>query len=229
LSGEDTGDLLSVLLAARDEDDGGRMTDQQVRDEALTLFLAGHETTAVALTWTWYLLSQNPVAEAKLHAELDAVLAGRVPTIDDIPNLKFTEHVLAESMRLFPPAWAIGRQALVDHELGGYNIPKGSTVLMSPAILHRDKRFWEDADEFKPARWDTQSVKEAGNRNLYFPFGGGARRCIGESFAWTEGILLLATIARKWSFRLDPSQKIDSKPLITLRPKYGMRMAVKAR
>lgn len=235
-SGEDTGDLLSMLLAARDEDDGGQMTDAQVRDEALTLFLAGHETTAVALTWTWYLLSQNPDAERKLHDELETVLTDpksrgprvevRTPTIDDLPNLKYTEHVLAESMRLFPPAWAIGRQALVDHELGGYKIPKGSTVLMSPAILQRDGRFWTDADEFKPERWDAQSVKEAGQKNIYFPFGGGIRRCIGESFAWTEGILLLATIARKWRFRLDPAQKIDSKPLITLRPKYGMRMRV---
>ncbi|MGB7202287.1 MAG: cytochrome P450 [Pyrinomonadaceae bacterium] len=226
---ENTGDRLSMLLAARDEDDGGQMTDTQVRDEALTLFLAGHETTAVALTWTWYLLSQNPQAEVKLHEELDAVLSGRVPNIDDIQDLKFTEHVLAESMRLFPPAWAIGRQALEDHELGGFRIPKGSTVLMSPAILQRDERFWPDADEFKPERWDTQSVKEAGQRNIYFPFGGGTRRCIGGGFAWTEGILLLATIARKWRFRLDPAQKIDSKPLITLRPKYGMRMSVTAR
>ncbi|MBK6589454.1 MAG: cytochrome P450 [Acidobacteria bacterium] len=223
-SGEDKGDLLSMLLAARDEDDGGQMTNEQVRDEALTLFLAGHETTANALTWTWYLLSQNPEAEAKFHAEIDRVLNGRVPTIDDIPNLKYTEHVLAESMRLFPPAWAIGRQAVEDHELGGFKIAKGSTVLMSPFILQHDARFWDDADKFTPERWETQSVKEAGNRNIYFPFGGGIRRCIGESFAWSEGIWVLATMARKWKLRLDPNQKIGTKSLITLRPKFGMRM-----
>ncbi len=225
-SGEDKGDLLSMLLAARDEDDGGQMSNEQVRDEALTLFLAGHETTANALTWTWYLLSQNPKAEAKFHAEINSVLGGRVPTIEDIPNLKYTEHVLAESMRLFPPAWAIGRQAVEDHELGGFAIPKGSTVLMSPYILQHDARFWDDAEVFIPERWETQSVKEAGNRNIYFPFGGGIRRCIGESFAWSEGILVLATMARKWKLRLDPDQKIGTKSLITLRPKFGMRMEV---
>ncbi|MFT3746054.1 MAG: cytochrome P450 [Pyrinomonadaceae bacterium] len=228
-SGEDKGDLLSMLLSARDEDDGGQMSNEQVRDEALTLFLAGHETTANALTWTWYLLSQNPEAEAKFHAEIDEVLIGRVPTIEDIPNLKYTEHVLAESMRLFPPAWAIGRQAVEDHELGGFPIEKGSTVLMSPFVLQHDSRFWDDADKFTPERWEIQSVKEAGNRNIYYPFGGGIRRCIGESFAWSEGILVLATIARKWSLRLDPEQKIGTKSLITLRPKFGMRMTCQKR
>ena len=223
-SGEDKGDLLSMLLAARDEDDGGQMTNEQVRDEALTLFLAGHETTAVALTWTLYLLSQNPEAEARFHAEIDEVLCGRVPTIEDIPNLKYTEQVLAESMRLFPPAWAIGRQAVEDHELDGFPIAKGSTVLMSPFVLQHDARFWEDADKFTPERWEVQSVKEAGNRNIYFPFGGGIRRCIGESFAWAEGILVLATMARKWKLRLDPGQQIGTKSLITLRPKFGMKM-----
>lgn len=228
-SGEDTGDLLSMLLAARDEDDGGRMTDEQIRDEALTLFLAGHETTAVAMTWTWYLLSQNPEAEAKFHDELDSVLDGRLPAVDDIPALKYTEAVLAESMRLFPPAWAVGRQCITDHELGGYIVPAGSTVLMSQYVMHRDERFWEDADKFVPERWEKQSIKEAGNRNIYFPFGGGVRRCIGESFAWAEGILLLATIGSKWKLRLDPDQKIAARPLITLRPKFGMRMKIGSR
>lgn len=225
-TGEDTGDLLSMLLAARDEDDGKAMSKTQVRDEALTLFLAGHETTANALTWTWYLLSQNPEAEARLHAELKSALGGRTPTIDDIPRLKYTEHVLAESMRLYPPAWGIGRQSIADHDLAGYAIPAGSTVLMSPAILHRDARFWENADEFSPDRWEAQNVKEAGSRNIYFPFGGGIRRCIGESFAWAEGILLIATLAGKWKMQLDPGQKIAARPLITLRPKCGMRMKV---
>jgi cytochrome P450 len=227
--GTDHGDLLSMLLQARDEDDGGRMTDEQVRDECLTLFLAGHETTANALTWTWYLLSQNPEAEAALHSELDHVLDGHIPSIDDVPQLKYTESVLAESVRLFPPAWAVGRMATETHELGGYEIPKGSTVLASQYLLHRDPRFWNDADKFIPERWETQPIKEAGQKNIYFPFGGGMRRCIGESFAWAEGILLIAAIAHKWKLRLDPSQKIAAKPLITLRPKFGMRMSCRYR
>jgi cytochrome P450 len=260
-SGEDTGDLLSMLLLARDEEDGGLMTDEQIRDEALTLFLAGHETTSNALTFTWYLLSQNPEVAEKLREELDAVLgtdrdsstsegavsaelnpkskiqnpkskdtlAGRPPTMDDLPNLKYTESVLAESMRLFPPAWAIGRLAIEEHEFGGYAIPKGALVLVSPFVAHRDPRFWENADEFLPDRWQSQSVKEVGQKNIYFPFGGGIRRCIGEGFAWTEGILLLATLARKWKLKLVPEQKIGLQPMITLRPKYGMKMRVEER
>ena len=228
-SGEDAGDLLSMLLMAQDEDDGTTMTDEQVRDEALTLFLAGHETTANALTWTWYLLSQNPEAEAKLHGELDSVLSGRVPTMDDLPALKYTEAVLAESMRLYPPAWAAGRNAIADHEFGGYRVPKGSIVLASQWVMHRDARFWDDPEAFLPERWETKSVKEAGSENIYFPFGGGVRRCIGESFAWTEGILLLATLARKWKLTLVPGQRVEAKPLIVLRPKYGMRMALNRR
>jgi cytochrome P450 len=228
-SGEDTGDLLSMLLAARDEDDGGSMTDVQVRDEALTLFLAGHETTSNALTFTWYLLSQNPEKAAKFHEEIDRVIGDRIPTIDDLPNLKYTEAVLAESMRMFPPAWAIGRLSIEGHEFGGFAVPKGALVLVSPYVAGRDPRYWQDPSEFIPERWESQSVKEAGQKNIYFPFGGGVRRCIGESFAWTEGILLLATIARRWSLRLDPGQKIGLQPLITLRPKYGMKMRIESR
>ena len=227
--GVDKGDLLSMLLIAQDEDDGTSMTDEQVRDEVLTLFLAGHETTANALTWTWYLLSQNPVAEAKLHAELDDVLAGRTPSIDDLPNLKYTENVVAESMRLFPPAWTVGRLATEDHELGGYLVAKGSLILMSQYVIHRDPRFWENPDSFEPERWETQNIKEAGQKFTYFPFGGGVRRCIGESFAWTEGILLLATLAQRWRLRVVPEQKIGLSPMITLRPKFGMRMLCQKR
>ena len=255
--GRDTGDLLSMLLLAQDEEDGTAMTDEQVRDEAMTLFLAGHETTANALTWTWYLLSQNPEAEAELHAELDRVLttkggdlsgsegvpltgspytlptgrvsALRIPTIDDVPDLRYTEHVIAESMRLYPPAWAVGRYAVEDHELGGFAIPKGSTVLSSQYILQRDPRFWDRPNDFLPERWESQSVKEAGQKNIYYPFGGGVRRCIGESFAWAEGILLLATLAQKWKLELIPGQRIEPKPMITLRPKYGVRMSISAR
>lgn len=228
-SGEDKGDLLSVLLMAQDEDDGEVMTDEQVRDEALTLFLAGHETTANALTWTWYLLSRNAATESKLHEELDRVVAGRLPTFDDIPLLKYTEAVLAESMRLFPPAWTVGRLAIEPHVFGGYSIPKGGLVLASQWVMHHDPRFWENADEFIPERWEKLPVKEAGQKFIYFPFGGGARRCIGESFAWTEGILLLATLAQKWKLQLVSDQKIGLNPMITLRPKFGMKMNVIAR
>lgn len=225
-SGENRGDLLSMLLAARDEDDGRGMTDAQVRDEVLTLFLAGHETTANALTWTWMLLSQHPEADAKVREELDRVTGDRTPTIDDIPHLTFTEAIFAESMRLYPPAWAIGRKAIVDHELAGHTIPVGSMVLMSPFVLHRDARFWDDPLEFRPDRWATHNVKEASQKNIYFPFGGGVRRCIGEGFAWTEGILLVATIAKRWRLELEPGQQIAVDPKITLRPKFGMRMRI---
>lgn len=223
-SQQDAGDLLSMLLGAQDENDGTTMTDEQVRDEALTLFLAGHETTANALTWTWYLLAQNPEKEAALHAELDTVLAGRTPTFDDVPRLSYAEAVLAESMRLYPPAWGVGRLSLEEHVLGEYRLPEKSLVLLSMYVTHRDPRFWEDPDRFVPERWNAQSVKEAGQRYTYFPFGGGSRRCIGEGFAWTEGILLLATLARKWRLRLVPDQKIGLSATITLRPKFGMRM-----
>ena len=227
-SGKDEGDLLSMLLIAQDEDDGTTMTDEQVRDEALTLFLAGHETTANAMTWTWYLLSQNPAAEAKLHEELHRVLGPdgdrRLPTMDDLPDLKYTEAVFAESMRLYPPAWAIGRNVAVAHDFGGYTAKPGTLILTSPYVMHRDTRFWENPNDFRPERWETQSVKEAGQRNIYFPFGGGVRRCIGESFAWTEGILLIATLASKWKLSMVPDQKFGLLPQITLRPKFGMKM-----
>lgn len=228
-SGEDKGDLLSMLLMAQDEEDNSRMTDEQVRDEALTLFLAGHETTANALTFSWYLLSQNPEKELKLIEELNRVLNGRLPTPEDYQKLRYTEAVLAESMRLFPPAWALGRLAVEDHEIAGYLIPKGSLVLVSMYVTHRDKRFWQNSDEFIPERWEEISVKEASNKYIYFPFGGGVRRCIGENFAWTEGVLLLATIARKWKLQLEPSQRFAVKPMITLRPKYGMKMRLQKR
>jgi cytochrome P450 len=231
-SGEDKGDLLSMLLLSQDEEDTenrGGMTDLQVRDECLTLFLAGHETTANLLTWTWYLLSQNPDAEARLHEELDRVLQGKVPAFEDLPNLKFTEAVIAESMRLYPPAWVVGRLTVEEHEFNGYKVPVGALVLVSEFVMHRDARFWTEPEEFKPERWEQVSIKEASQKNIYFPFGGGVRRCIGEQFAWTEGILLLATLARKWKLRLQPEQKIGLKPQITLRPKFGMRMKIEKR
>ena len=228
-SNVDRGDLLSMLLSARDEEgDGGQMTDLQVRDEVMTLFLAGHETTANALTWTWYLLSQNPEIEAKLHDELDAALDGRCPTVEDVPRLRYTEMVLAEAMRLYPPAWAIGRLALKEHEIGDYAIPAKSLVLLSPYVTHRDARFFPEPENFDPERW-TVEARELLPQFAYFPFGGGPRRCIGESFAWMEGILLIATLAQHWRMRLVPTHRVEPLAVITLRAKYGMRMTMKSR
>jgi cytochrome P450 len=222
-SQQDHGDLLSMLLLAEDEEGSGGMTNKQVRDEALTLFLAGHETTAVALTWTWYLLSQNPDAEERLHAELDSVLAGRAPTPDDFGRLRYTEAVFAESMRLYPPAWGIGRMALKHYEARGYTLQPGDIVLMSPYVVHRDPRWWPDPERFDPDRW-TPEQRAARPKFAYFPFGGGARVCIGEHFAWMEGVLLLATLAQRWKLRLKPGHRVDYRALLTLRPRYGMQM-----
>lgn len=228
-SGKDRGDLLSMLLLAQDtEGDSGRMTDEQLRDELMTIFLAGHETTANALTWTWYLLSQNLEVEARLHEELDRVLQGRLPDAETLAQLKYTEMVLAESMRLYPPAWAIGRLALEEFEIGGYMVPKKSLVLMSQYVMHRDSRYFTDPLRFDPERW-TAEAREARPQFSYFPFGGGPRRCIGEGFAWMEGILLIATIAQQWQMRLEPSQQVVLKPAITLRPKHGVRMTMTKR
>lgn len=168
-SGEDTGDLLSMLLNAQDEESGAQMSDEQIRDECMTIFLAGHETTANALTWTFYLLSQNPKAEAKFHAELDEILADKPLAPEDYPRLKYTESVFAESMRLFPPAWTVGRLAIEDHEFGGFPIPKGSLVLASTFAMHRDARFWTQPETFIPERWETVSIKEAGQQFYLFP------------------------------------------------------------
>lgn len=229
-SGEDCGDLLSMLLAARDEDgkEADGMSDQQVRDEAMTLFLAGHETTANALTWTWYLLSQNPVEERQLHAEVDRVLGGRIPTMDDIPNLPYTRMALSEAMRLCPPVYAIGRQAVEDYEVRGYLLPAGSTVFLSQYVMHRDSRYWFDAERFDPNRW-TPEAQARRPKFTYFPFSAGPRVCIGESFAWTEGIFVLATLAQHWQARLVLGHPVTPEPLITLRPKFGMRMTLHRR
>src|ERR1051325_2179248 len=207
-SGRDEGDLLSMLLLAQDEDTGGRMTDQQVRDEALTLFLAGHETTANALTWTWYLLSQNPECEAKLHQELAEVLDGRLPAFADVPQLHYAEMIFAEAMRLYPPAWAVGRRALADYPIGDYTIPAGAVILMSPYVTHRDSRWFPDPHRFDPERWSPEETAQR-PKFSYFPFGGGARVCIGERFAWMEGVLLLSTIAQRWRFHLTPGHPVE--------------------
>jgi len=228
-SGVDRGDLLSMLLLAQDEEgDGGSMTDTQLRDEAMTLFVAGHETTANALTWTWYLLSQHQDVEAKLHEEIDAVLAGELPTADDVAKLRYTEMVLAESMRLYPPAWTLGRRVLSDYQVGDYVIPANSIVLMSPWVMHHDARYFPEPFTFDPERW-TAEARESRPKFSYFPFGGGPRVCIGEQFAWMEGVLLIATIAQQWQMRLAPGHRVETRPMITLRPRYGMRMVVEAR
>ena len=228
-SGEDTGDLLSMLLLAHDEEaDGSGMTDKQVRDEALTLFLAGHETTANALTWTWYLLSQNAECEHQLHEEIDSVLQGRVPTISDLPQLRYTEMVFAEAMRLYPPAWAIGRMSKGPFELAGIKIGARSICILSPYVMQRDPRWFPDPERFDPERW-TPEAREARPKFSYFPFGGGARVCIGERFAWMEGVLMIAAITQKWKLRLAEDQRVEPLPMITLRTKYGMRMIVEPR
>jgi cytochrome P450 len=225
--GGDQGDLLSMLMSAQEED-GSRMSDLQIRDEVMTLFLAGHETTSNALTWTWALLAQHPEVEEVFHAELQTALAGRPPTFDDLSCLPYTRAVLAESMRLYPPAWIVGRRVISEYEVGGYRIPEETVVIMSQAVMHRDPRWFPDPDRFDPARWLREETPPR-PKFAYFPFGGGPRTCVGEQFAWMEGILLLATLGQKWKMRLDPEQRIASQPGITLRPRDGMRMFVEKR
>ena len=237
-------DLLYTLLQAQDTEVGiGRMTDSQLRDEVMTIFLAGHETTANALTWTFYLLSEHPDIEDKLYKELCVVLGNdnvdhsknsssniktRIPTIEDVPKLEYTQKVFRESMRMYPPAWTIGRQALHDYKIGKYVIPAGSIILMSQYVMHHNPRFFSDPDVFYPDRW-TRETKLNLPRFSYFPFGGGIRGCIGEPLAWIEGILLIATICQQWKMHHDRSHKVELKPLITLRPKYGMLMKLERR
>ncbi len=225
----DRGDLLSMLLLAQDEEgDGAGMTDQQVRDEALTIFLAGHETTAVALSWTWYLLSRHPEVERRLHEEVDRVLGEGPATIDSASELRYTRMVFAEAMRLYPPAYVIGRQAVSDYSIAGYVIPAGSAILMSQFVTQRDPRFFPRPEEFDPQRW-TPEAEAARPKFSYFPFGGGARLCIGESFAWLEGVLTLATLARHWRVEVLPHQEIDYLQTMTLRLKNGLRVKVSPR
>jgi cytochrome P450 len=228
-SGEDRGDLLSMLLLAQDEEgDHTGMTDLQLRDEAMTIFLAGHETTANALTWTWYLLSQHPEVEARLHEEIDSTLEGRLPTADDVPGLRYVDMVFAESMRLYPPAWVMGRQVLSDYPLGEYVAKAGTIILMSPFVMHHDPRYYPDPFRFDPERW-TPEARAARPKFAYFPFGGGPRICIGEQFAWMEAVLVIATLAERWRMRLVPGFRVEPKPMITLRQKYGMQMEIEER
>jgi cytochrome P450 len=225
----DRGDLLSMLLLASDEEENGaRLTDLQVRDETLTLFLAGHETTSNALTWTWHLLAQHPDVERRLHQEIDAVLDDRRPGAGDAARLPYSRMVLAESMRCYPPAWGIGRRAIEDVEIAGYTIPRGTVVLVSQYLLHHDSRFFDEPERFDPERWRPES-SQARPRFAYFPFGGGNRVCIGEAFAWMEGILVLATLAREWRLERLDAGPVPMKALITLRPARSIRMRAHSR
>jgi cytochrome P450 len=223
----DSGDLLSMLMQARDED-GGRMTDKQLRDEVMTFLLAGHETTALTLTWTWHLLAQHSALQEQLQNELQRVLAGRVPEFADLPNLTFTEQVIKESMRLYPPAWSVARTVVSEFELRGYRIRAGANVVMSQWIMHRDPRYFPDPESFDPGRWSPERAQKL-PRFAYFPFGGGPRQCIGNSFAMMEAILLLATIAQRFTLRAVSSEPIVPVPSFTLRPKSGIQMKVEAR
>ncbi len=224
--GRDHGTLLDMMLAATQVNDPE--SRQALRDQVITIFLAGYETVANALSWTWYLLSQNADCERSFHAELDCVLGGRAPNAENVPRLRCTESVMAESLRLYPPAWAMGRYARNDFALGDYFLPARTTVLISQFVTHRDPRFFPDPLRFDPHRFSTEE-KARRMKFTYFPFGAGARQCIGESLAWMEGVLILATLAQKWKLQLVPGHRVEPQPLITLRPKYGMLMQINER
>ncbi|WNQ10449.1 cytochrome P450 [Paenibacillus aurantius] len=226
---EDREDLLAMLLAARDDEDGTGMTDKQVRDEVMTIFLAGHETTANTLAWTFYLLSQNPDARAKLEEELDRVLTDRLPTVADLEKLPYTGNVIWEALRIYPPVWAVNREVSEEVEIGGHLLKPGDTVMMSQYVIHRSDRYFEDPEVFRPERFEGDLLKRIPGF-AYFPFGGGPRICIGNHFAFMEASLVLATIARR--FRLDLAEdhhKVEGEPLVTLRPKHGLRMVAEKR
>ncbi len=226
-NGQDTGDLLSMLLRARDEE-GNRMSDRQLRDEMMTMFLAGHETTALTLSWTWYLLSRHPEVEARLLEELQEVLGDRTPGVEDLPRLRYAEMVIKESMRLYPPAWGISRQVVEECEIGGYRAPAGTQLIVVLWSMHRDPRYFEDPEAFYPDRWEDGSAKRV-PKYAYLPFGAGPRQCIGGSFAMTEATLLLATIAKKFRLELASEQPVVPQPSTTLRPRGGIRMVLNKR
>lgn len=227
-SGEDRGDLLSMFMCARD-DDGSAMNDRQLRDEAITMFLAGHETTALALSWTFLLLSRHPEVEARLAAELAEVLGDRTPTLADLPRLAYTNLVLKESMRLFPPAWTVStRVAARDTTVGGYRVPAGTAVMVSQWVTQRDPRWFGEPEQFRPERWEN-GLEQRIPRFAYFPFGGGPRLCIGQSFALMEAALILATIAGRFRVAVEPNWRVTPQPSITLRPKEGVRVTLQER
>jgi len=226
-SAKDEGDLLSMLLAARDED-GSQMSDRQLRDEVMTLFLAGHETTALTLAWSWYLLGINPDAERKFHAELDEVLGGRAPTTADLPRLKFTEQIAKECLRLYPPAYGLGREAINDCEIARYQIRAGTQVFMFQWATQRDPRFYDEPEAFRPERWTAEFIERL-PKYAYFPFGGGPRACVGASFAMMEIVLCLAAIGQKFRLEPDPNHPVSIYPAMSLRPRDGIKVAVKKR
>ena len=221
-------DLLSRLVAAQDVD-GTRMSESQLRDEAMTLYLAGHETTALTLSWSWYLIATHPIVETKLLEEWSRVLAGRSPTPDDLPNLPYTDAVIAEAMRVYPPVYLIGREATADLELGGYRVRKGYTVFMSQWVSHRDPRYFgPDPEAFRPERW-LDGLAKLIPKYAYYPFGGGPRVCIGNTFALMEAAILLATVGQCYRFTVDAGAVIDTNPQITLLPKYGIPATLEPR
>jgi cytochrome P450 len=221
-TGENPGDLLSMLLAARDETGEG-MNDQQLRDELVTLMVAGLDTTALAVSWSILLLAKNPNEQSNLMEELRQVIGTRLPTFADLPQLRFTDAILKESMRLFPPAWIVGREALIDMELGGYRLRKGDSAVMSQWLQHRDPRYFPDATAFRPTRWLDGSTSTV-PKFAYFPFGGGPRVCIGSTFAMMEGALVLATICREFGFACEPDYEVQPWPSITLQAKGGIHL-----
>ena len=225
-SGRDEGDLLSMLLAAQDED-GSQMTDQQLRDEVITLFLAGQETTALTLSWAWYLLAQSPDVEKKLHEEIDQ-LEGRPPAMDDVPRLKYTDMILKEVMRLYPPAYGVGRSAIADCELGGFHVPAKTQVFAFQWAIHRDPRFFAEPDRFHPERWTDEFTANL-PKYAYFPFGGGPRICIGNTFAMMEMVLVMATIAQKFRFRMTVPRSVEIEPAMSLRPRGGIPLVIESR
>jgi len=226
LGGED---LLSLLVNAKDDQTNAHMTEKQLRDEIFTLLMAGHETTANVLGWTAYLLGRHPDADARVHAEVRSVMTGRTHLVAaDVDRLPYTRMVITEAMRLYPPAWFIGRTALEDVTLGGYTIPRGASVLMSQYVTQRDGRYFDNPGEFRPERWE-QGLMERLPRGAFFPFSAGDRHCIGEGFAWLEALLALATLVDRWRFELVPGQDIRVSPSITLRPNGGIRMVVRRR
>lgn len=218
--GSDTGDVLSMLIFAQ-ADDGSPMSARQVHDEALTLMLAGHETTALALSWTWYLLAQHPEVDAAMQAEFQTVLGGRLPTAEDLPQLRYTRIVVSEALRLYPPAWLMTRRVLEEVQIGDYRFPPGTFFLIGPYITHRDPRYFTNPEACVPTRWAAPS-DAAPPRYAYVPFGGGPRQCLGEGFAWMEGLLVLATLAQTWRMRLVPGPPVEPRALVTLRPKAGI-------
>lgn len=227
-AGSQADDVLALLMRVRDPETGEGLSDRQLRDEVLTLLLAGHETTANWLTWTWYLLSQHPDVELRLHGELARVLSARAPRLSDLPRLAYVRQVADESLRLYPPVWGIDREAIEDDVIGGYHVPAGSIVITSQYLTHRHPEFWPEPHRFDPGRFTPEAAARR-PRHAFFPFGGGPRQCIGQAFATMETTFIVAWLAQRFRFQLEPGHRVELEPGITLRPRHGMRMRVEAR